>query len=78
MIAYETKKELPKITNKDVWEQWQADHVCDLGIFTAIAGGDTPPGIKEAAWTTVQDAVFGESQQVCLLPFSYNGDCTDD
>lgn len=67
VITFETPRILPKIPNKEVWEQWQADHVCDLGIYTDIARGDTPKGIKEAAWTTVQDAILGEEQQVCLL-----------
>ncbi|KAL8686840.1 MAG: hypothetical protein Q9224_005324, partial [Gallowayella concinna] len=56
---FETPDELPKVRNKEPWGQWQADHVCDLGIPVYIAKGDAPPGVKEPAWETVRDAILG-------------------
>lgn len=44
--------------------QWQADHVNALGIWTAIARRDTRKGVKDDAWSTIQDAVLGEQSQV--------------
>jgi len=64
--TYETSKEIPKNSKKEWYLQWQPDHVCDLGIFTQLARLDTPKGIKEAAWTEVQDGIFGETPSVCL------------
>lgn len=66
VVAFETTTEIPQVPNKDWYLQWQPDHVCDLGIFTHLARLDTPKGIKEAAWTKVQDAILGKTQSVCL------------
>ena len=62
MAIFETETPLPV---KRGGTEWQADHVCDLGIFTTIASRDTPKGVKDAAWTTVQDAIFGRPDKVC-------------
>ena len=63
----ESNEELPLKPGKENWAQWQADHVCELGLFTTLADLDTPPnGIKVDAWKAVQDAIGGEMQKVQL------------
>ena len=47
------------------YRSWQADHVNDLGFYTTIAFPKNPDGIDESTWTTVQDAILGETD-VCL------------
>lgn len=52
---------IKRIQGKEDWEQWQADHVCELGLFTKLADTDTPPeGVKALAWKIIQDAIGGE------------------
>lgn len=42
------------------YKPWQADHVQDLGLYTAIASQDAPVNIAAKDWQTIKDAILGE------------------
>lgn len=60
----ETPNEFIKPPRAKNYKNWQADHVLDLGFWTTIAKKDTPAGIQDDTWVTVQDAILGE-KEVC-------------
>lgn len=41
------------------WQQWQADHILDLGMLTYIAKQNAPSGIIEDDWQKITDAIIG-------------------
>ena len=48
--------------------KWQADHIQDLGLYVRIASKDTPDGIQDSTWITIQDAILGEKDEKVKLP----------
>ena len=41
---------------------WEADHVCELSIFSSIIDQKKPNGIDQGAWNLVKRSILGNKQ----------------
>lgn len=67
-MLYSTDEIPPPKPKPKNFIKWQADHVQDLGLYVRIASQNTPSGIQDSTWITIQDAILGEKDTNVAFP----------